>query len=276
MVDTAVRAPAAWEPDETISHCNACQVEFSFFVRRVRLFFSKKKKLFLNLSPTFQHHCRRDGKIYCGDCSSNSIPLPKFGLQNPVRVCDRCFDEASRENKFVTLYQPFLTEGGILVRYALRDDPSPIVVKLSSDTRRLTWHATQLIRNQPQSFDSISLDNVTEVYIGAQSETFQSFQNLSHKKEQCFSITAKKPGGFISLDLEAASIEERDKWVSAIKGAVDYFQGEKSSFAKGKASDITSDKREQEQREKERLREIERKKRTEEIRQKYGIGQNKE
>lgn len=225
-----------------------------------------------------QHHCRRDGKIYCGDCSAKAIPLLKFGFQTPVRVCDRCYDEAMRENGYLSNYQPFLSEGGILMRYALRDDPSPIMLKLSSDTRRLTWHSTQLVRNQPQSFDSMALDNVTDVAVGATTSTFESFQNLGHRKDQCFSITAKKPGGgHVSLDLEAGSSEERGRWVEAIRGAVEYYQGEKSSFAKGRPTEVketkSMDQKEAELAEKERLREEDRKRRTEEIRQKYGIGQ---
>ncbi len=128
----------------------------------------------------------------------------------------------------------------------------------------------------------MSLDNVTDVVSGASGEVFQSYQNMNHKKNQCFSILAKRPGGFLSLDLEATSPEERDKWVEAIRGAIDYYQGEKSSFAKGRATESVPQKegrvadlerREQELLEKEKLREEDRKRRTEEIKQKYGIGQ---
>lgn len=261
MAADAVRAPASWESDEAIVNCNSCQVEFTFFVRK--------------------HHCRRDGKIYCGDCTTQSVPLPKFGFQTPVRVCDRCYDETIRENRFIIGYQSFLAEGGMLVRYTAREEPVPIIMKLSSDTRRLTWHSTQLVRNQPQSFDSLSLESITDVISDANGDVFQSYQNMNHQKDQCFSILAKRPGGFLSLDLESNSKEERDKWVDAIRSAIDYFQGEKSAFAKGRTSDAVFPKesrasdlnrREQELLEKERHREEDRKRRTEDIKQKYGLG----
>jgi len=38
-----------------------------------------------------QHHCRNCGKSVCGSCSGNTIALPHYNMQNPVRVCDVCF-----------------------------------------------------------------------------------------------------------------------------------------------------------------------------------------
>jgi hypothetical protein len=36
MSADAVRAPAQWEPDDVTNNCSSCQIEFSFFVRKVR------------------------------------------------------------------------------------------------------------------------------------------------------------------------------------------------------------------------------------------------
>jgi len=30
-------------------------------------------------------------QIFCGHCSSNTVPLPHFGHDKPVRVCNHCF-----------------------------------------------------------------------------------------------------------------------------------------------------------------------------------------
>ena len=30
-------------------------------------------------------------QVFCGRCSSNSVPLPQYGHHKPVRVCNRCF-----------------------------------------------------------------------------------------------------------------------------------------------------------------------------------------
>lgn len=68
--DIAERPPI-WLPDEEASKCMSCGANFTVVKRR--------------------HHCRNCGKIFCGRCSSNNVPLPKFGLNRPVRVCNKCF-----------------------------------------------------------------------------------------------------------------------------------------------------------------------------------------
>ncbi|XP_062620399.1 lateral signaling target protein 2 homolog [Saccostrea cucullata] len=65
------REPPQWVPDDQMEKCMACEIPFNFVRRR--------------------HHCRNCGKIYCGQCSSNFVPLPHFGYMNPVRVCNHCF-----------------------------------------------------------------------------------------------------------------------------------------------------------------------------------------
>ncbi|KAL0860939.1 hypothetical protein ABMA27_009471 [Loxostege sticticalis] len=64
------RAPE-WVPDIAAPACMRCDAHFTAFRRR--------------------HHCRNCGKVFCASCSSNSIPLPRFGQLKPVRVCDHCF-----------------------------------------------------------------------------------------------------------------------------------------------------------------------------------------
>ncbi|RUS70934.1 hypothetical protein EGW08_021304 [Elysia chlorotica] len=65
------QGPPTWVPDEESTECMSCQVPFSFVRRR--------------------HHCRNCGKIFCNRCSSNFVPLPHFGQDKCVRVCNRCF-----------------------------------------------------------------------------------------------------------------------------------------------------------------------------------------
>ncbi|XP_012287561.1 lateral signaling target protein 2 homolog [Orussus abietinus] len=64
------KAPA-WVPDNNAPRCMACQAVFTVVRRR--------------------HHCRNCGKVFCGRCSSNSVPLPRFGHMRAVRVCNKCF-----------------------------------------------------------------------------------------------------------------------------------------------------------------------------------------
>ncbi|KAH9636503.1 hypothetical protein HF086_017669 [Spodoptera exigua] len=60
-----------WVPDIAAPACMRCAAHFTAFRRR--------------------HHCRNCGKVFCASCSSNSIPLPRYGQLKPVRVCDECF-----------------------------------------------------------------------------------------------------------------------------------------------------------------------------------------
>lgn len=39
-----------------------------------------------------KHHCRHCGRILCAKCSDRDMPILKFNLNKPVRVCDLCFD----------------------------------------------------------------------------------------------------------------------------------------------------------------------------------------
>uniref|UniRef100_A0A2R5LJ33 Ankyrin repeat and fyve domain-containing protein 1 n=1 Tax=Ornithodoros turicata TaxID=34597 RepID=A0A2R5LJ33_9ACAR len=41
---------------------------------------------------TRKHHCRHCGRILCAKCSERDIPILKFNLNKPVRVCSICFD----------------------------------------------------------------------------------------------------------------------------------------------------------------------------------------
>nr|XP_034176394.1 rabankyrin-5 isoform X1 [Osmia lignaria] len=39
-----------------------------------------------------KHHCRHCGRVLCNKCSGQDVPIVKFGLNKPVRVCAVCFD----------------------------------------------------------------------------------------------------------------------------------------------------------------------------------------
>jgi len=59
-----------WQKDSDVKFCNICQAEF----KRLR---------------TRKHHCRMCGKIYCKNCSNNTI--------QGARVCDGCAEKRQRE-----------------------------------------------------------------------------------------------------------------------------------------------------------------------------------
>eukprot|EP00033_Pygsuia_biforma_P002437 GCRY01002703.1.p1 GENE.GCRY01002703.1~~GCRY01002703.1.p1 ORF type:complete len:113 (-),score=2.94 GCRY01002703.1:12-350(-) len=57
-----------WVPDSDSSECELCKVNFSFSNRR--------------------HHCRRCGKVFCGECCMAISQLT--GFYEPERVCENC------------------------------------------------------------------------------------------------------------------------------------------------------------------------------------------
>ncbi|KAI9728503.1 MAG: hypothetical protein M1834_007641 [Cirrosporium novae-zelandiae] len=53
-----------WQPDNEVSSCPICGVQFTFFNRK--------------------HHCRKCGRVVCGNCSPHRITIPKqFIVQSP-------------------------------------------------------------------------------------------------------------------------------------------------------------------------------------------------
>ncbi|KAG6774748.1 hypothetical protein POTOM_022117 [Populus tomentosa] len=65
-----------WVPDEAVSKCTSCRMDFGAFVRR--------------------HHCRNCGDIFCDKCTQGRIALTADENAQPVRVCDRCMAEVTQ------------------------------------------------------------------------------------------------------------------------------------------------------------------------------------
>ncbi|XP_018009401.1 WD repeat and FYVE domain-containing protein 2 isoform X2 [Hyalella azteca] len=46
-----------------------------------------------------QHHCRKCGKAVCDSCSSRRTNIPAMGFEFNVRVCERCYETISDQDK---------------------------------------------------------------------------------------------------------------------------------------------------------------------------------
>jgi len=76
-VDEGDTMPTLCVPDHAASACMGCHTQFWFGRRK--------------------HHCRSCGRLFCSDCSEQSVPIPAEQLYTPVRVCDGCFNELSSD-----------------------------------------------------------------------------------------------------------------------------------------------------------------------------------
>eukprot|EP00939_MAST-03C_sp_MAST-3C-sp1_P000097 g97.t1 len=75
--------PPRWIPD---SQCDTCMWPDCNLVFR-----SFGQKMLNANREKSRHHCRGCGGLFCDHHCSKTLPLPFFGLRNPVRVCDECW-----------------------------------------------------------------------------------------------------------------------------------------------------------------------------------------
>ncbi|KAG5446156.1 Ankyrin repeat and FYVE domain-containing protein 1 [Clonorchis sinensis] len=68
ILDSLMQEPL-WEDGPS---CVECQAKFGLTYRK--------------------HHCRHCGRLLCAQCSNFEVPIIKFGINKPVRVCETCFD----------------------------------------------------------------------------------------------------------------------------------------------------------------------------------------
>ena len=81
----AADAAPSWAEGD---NCHRCRVAFGLIQR--------------------QHHCRCCGQVFCDKCSAKACPIPKFGIEKDVRVCDDCYEKLNRTT--VLIPKPATTE----------------------------------------------------------------------------------------------------------------------------------------------------------------------
>lgn len=70
-----------WELDDLADCCFICRKEFGVLKRK--------------------HHCRKCGRVVCDACSSYKAILPAYGIELPVRVDKKCYEELLRDKRRV-------------------------------------------------------------------------------------------------------------------------------------------------------------------------------
>eukprot|EP01103_Thecamoeba_quadrilineata_P013364 TRINITY_DN3696_c0_g1_i1.p1 TRINITY_DN3696_c0_g1~~TRINITY_DN3696_c0_g1_i1.p1 ORF type:complete len:288 (-),score=43.23 TRINITY_DN3696_c0_g1_i1:116-979(-) len=73
------QAPALWQPSDLVTHCSDCRSQFWFFL--------------------LKHHCRLCGRVFCYNCNNTYLPLPQFGFNNPVPICNACAHSYDSNNQ---------------------------------------------------------------------------------------------------------------------------------------------------------------------------------
>eukprot|EP00033_Pygsuia_biforma_P005807 GCRY01006429.1.p1 GENE.GCRY01006429.1~~GCRY01006429.1.p1 ORF type:complete len:282 (-),score=44.33 GCRY01006429.1:739-1500(-) len=239
-----------WMEDSSAATCSNCDKPFSLLTRR--------------------HHCRCCGKVFCGNCTKKSIPVRIWSIETPVRVCDSCYD---LEKEHI----PRLLEGKIFRKYGRKGTPHLRFIYLDQSITSVCWRPIDA--TPEERTNSLPLADIINFIAGRAGKNFNTLGSKLGRtagmggldpSTASFSIISRTR----TLDLEADSPRERDKWVVGLKLLVDIVAvKEKVAAQKDPKNTPTEEDDDQLRREEyeQMIRQREEsKKRQDEIRQKYG------
>lgn len=185
-----------WVKDEDTDNCAGCNKQISGGVFK-----------------SGKHHCRRCGRVFCGECTSKRMELPEIEVGVEYRVCDGCFEHSNRKAQFEKDHLLILLAGQVFLKhnigFSMKD--SRRVVKLSDDRQCIIWHH---IENKGD--EQLPLYAVREVIKGHKTAVFER-TGKKDREHLAFSVVADER----TLDLEADTEVIRDLWVEALKQALE-------------------------------------------------------
>lgn len=85
--------PPSWMNDKDVKVCYACFEVFTLTCRK--------------------HHCRRCRNIFCGKCTTKRNKILMYGIDEVVRICDKCRDDLVPENEYFINHRRLLFDGGL-------------------------------------------------------------------------------------------------------------------------------------------------------------------
>lgn len=91
-----------WVPLELAKQCPSCGVQFTR----------------ANAKQVKKQACRSCAQVFCENCTSNSIALPKLGYRDAVCVCQTCLGFERERRNFVVKDLQLLLKGQVMTKHA--------------------------------------------------------------------------------------------------------------------------------------------------------------
>lgn len=156
-----------WTPDSEANNCTECKSKFGFTLRR--------------------HHCRRCGHIYCGQCCSTRLPLPRMSFVDPVRMCEKCAELTNSEQDFFERHLKILTNGATFISDLHIKGSDLMLCKLSPDHRYLLFDGVSQEPIDILLIKSFSVSKDVEILGGSSMELV--FSTAEEDREKHLKLT---------------------------------------------------------------------------------------